>query len=125
MLSGIQVFLEKNRKWLFGFLLVVIVVPFVFTIGSTPGLVAGKKMRAMKLFGYNLNDRKQLETVVRNGALSIALQTGNEENAWMESAQGYAFYRLFLFLRKPNAEPALFKFDFRIQIRIPFPMHTP
>ena len=54
MLSGIQVFLEKNRKWLFGFLLVVIVVPFVFTIGSTPGLVAGKKMRAMKLFGYNL-----------------------------------------------------------------------
>ena len=96
MLSGIQVFLEKNRKWLFGFLLVVIVVPFVFTIGSTPGLVAGKKMRAMKLFGYNLNDRKQLETVVRNGALSIALQTGNEENAWMESAQGYAFYRLFL-----------------------------
>lgn len=96
MLSWIQVFLEKNRKWLFGFLLIVIVVPFVFTIGSTPGLVAGKKMRAMKLFGYNLNDRKQLETVVRNGALSIALQTGNEENAWMEAAQGYAFYRLFL-----------------------------
>ena len=96
MLSGIQIFLEKNRKWLFGFLLVVIVVPFVFTIGSTPGLVAGKKMRAMRLFGYNLNDRKQLETVVRNGSLSIALQTGNEENAWMEAAQGYAFYRLFL-----------------------------
>lgn len=96
MLSGIQVFLEKNRKWLFGFLLIVIIVPFVFTIGSTPGLVAGKKMSAMKLFGYNLNDRKQLETVVRNGALSIALQTGNEENAWMEAAQGYAFYRLFL-----------------------------
>ena len=96
MLSGIQIFLEKNRKWLFGFLLVVIVVPFVFTIGSTPGLVAGKKMRAMKLFGYNLNDRKQLENLVRNGALSIAMQTGNEENAWMESAQGYAFYRLFL-----------------------------
>ena len=96
MLSWIQVFLEKNRKWLFGFLLIVIVVPFVFTIGSTPGLVAGKKMRAMKLFGYNLNDRKQLEIVVRNGALSIALQTGNEENAWMEAAQGYAFYRLFL-----------------------------
>ncbi len=89
-------FLEKNRKWLFGFLLIVIVVPFVFTIGSTPGLVGGRKMHAMKLFGYNLNDRKQLETVVRNGALSIALQTGNEENAWMEAAQGYAFYRLFL-----------------------------
>jgi|GEM_PF-2139936 len=96
MLSGIQVFLEKNRKWLFGFLLVVIVVPFVFTIGSTPGLVSGKKTQKMTLFGYDLNDRSQLEQVVRNGAISIALRSGNEENAWMESAQGYAFYRLLL-----------------------------
>ena len=96
MLSGIQVFLEKNRKWLFGFLLVVIVVPFVFTIGSTPGLVSGKKAQKMTLFGYDLNDRSQLEQVVRNGAISIALRSGNEDNAWMESAQGYAFYRLLL-----------------------------
>ena len=96
MLSGIQVFLEKNRKWLFGFLLIVIVVHFVFTIGSTPGLVSGKKAQKMTLFGFDLNDRAQLEHVVRNGAISIALHTGNEENAWMESAQGYAFYRLLL-----------------------------
>jgi hypothetical protein len=107
MLSNIQVFLEKNRKWLFGFLLVVIVVPFVFTIGSMPGLVGGKRSHKLRLFGYDLNDRKQQEEVVRNGALSIALQTGNEENAWMESAQGYAFYRLLLLsiardLRLPN-----------------------
>lgn len=107
MLSNIQVFLEKNRKWLFGFLLVVIVVPFVFTIGSMPGLVGGKRSHKLKLFGYDLSDRKQQEEVVRNGALSIALQSGNEENAWMESAQGYAFYRLLLLsiardLRLPN-----------------------
>lgn len=113
MLSNIQVFLEKNRKWLFSFLLVVIVVPFVFTIGSTPGLVGGKRSQKLKLFGYDLSDRKQQEEVVRNGALSIALQTGNEENAWLESAQGYAFYRLLLLsiardLRLPNpSDPAL------------------
>lgn len=116
MLSNIQVFLEKNRKWLFGFLLVVIVVPFVFTIGSMPGLVGGKRSHKLRLFGYDLNDRKQQEEVVRNGALSIALQTGNEENAWMESAQGYAFYRLLLLsiardLRLPNpSESALGEF---------------
>ena len=43
MLSGIQKYLEKNREWLFGFLLVVIIVPFVFTIGSMPGLGYSKK----------------------------------------------------------------------------------
>jgi len=96
MLSGIQMFLEKNRKWLFSFLLVVIVVPFVFTIGNMPGLVGRKYNKNLKLFGYDLNDRRQVEEVVRNGAISIALQTGSEENSWMESAQGYAFYRLLL-----------------------------
>ena len=116
MLSNIQVFLEKNRKWLFGFLLIVIIVPFVFTIGSMPGLVGGKRSHKLRLFGYDLSDRKQQEEVVRNGALSIALQTGNEENAWMESAQGYAFYRLLLLsmardLRLPNpSESALGEF---------------
>ena len=96
MLSNIQVFLNKNRKWLFGFLLIVIVVPFVFTVGSMPGLVSGKRMKKVKLFGYDLSNQKQLEDVVRNGALSVALATGNEENAWMESAQGYSIYRLLL-----------------------------
>lgn len=96
MLSRIQVFLEKNRSWLFSLLLVIIVVPFVFTIGSIPGLVGGHKTKRLKLFGYDLSNQKQLEEVVRNGALSRTLQTGSEENAWMESAQGYAFYRLWL-----------------------------
>ena len=96
MLSGIQLFLEKNRKWLFGFLLIVIIIPFVFTIGSMPGLGYGKKKHAFKLFGHDLNDPKQVEAIVRDGALSIALQTGSEENVWMESAQGYAFHRLVL-----------------------------
>lgn len=96
MLSRIQVFLEKNRSWLFSLLLVVIIVPFVFTIGSMPGLVGGRKAKNLKLFGYDLSNQKQLEEVVRNGALSRVLQTGSEENAWMESAQGYAFYRLWL-----------------------------
>ncbi|MDR2769507.1 MAG: peptidyl-prolyl cis-trans isomerase [Puniceicoccales bacterium] len=96
MLSGIQLFLEKNRRWLFALLLIVIVIPFVFTIGSMPGLGYGKKRVGTQFWGYDLGDPKQMERVVRDGALSIALQTGSEENAWMEAAQGYAFYRLFL-----------------------------
>ena len=96
MLSRIQVFLEKNRKWLFGFLLIVIIIPFVFTIGNMPGLVKGKKAIKMHLFGYDLTDRSQVEEVVQKGAMSIAIRMGSEENAWMESAQGYAFYRLLL-----------------------------
>ena len=116
MLSYIQSFLEKHSKWLFGSLLVVIIVPFVFTIGSMPGLVSGRKTKMIKLFGCDLNDRNQMEEIVRRGALSIVLNTGKEGNAWMESAQGYAFYRLWLLslrreLRLPEpSEEVLNKF---------------
>ena len=74
MLSYIQSFLEKHSKWLFGSLLVVIIVPFVFTIGSMPGLVSGRKTKMIKLFGCDLNDRNQMEEIVRRGALSIVLK---------------------------------------------------
>ena len=111
MLSGIQKYLEKNRKWLFGFLLVVIIVPFVFTIGSMPGLGYSKKKNHMKIFDCDLGNPQEAERAVRDGALSIALHTASEENAWMESAQGYAIYRLLLLhiakeihYPKPNEE---------------------
>lgn len=103
MIHWLQTLLEKHRKWLLGVLLLVIIIPFVFTIGSMPGFGYRKKQNQDKrLFGCNLSDQKDLERVMREGAFSVALTTGSEENAWLESAQGYAFYRLLL-LQDANA----------------------
>ena len=49
MLSLIERFLQHNRRWLFGVLLVVIVVPFVFTIGNMPGFFWKKKLSFERL----------------------------------------------------------------------------
>ena len=96
MLSSIQIFLEKNRRWLFGFLLVVIIVPFVFTIGNMPGFFWRKKSSLPQWCGYDLSNRKQLEEVMLKGAMSMALREGSESNQWMENAQMYSLYRLWL-----------------------------
>lgn len=92
MLSLIQRFLEHNRRWLFGFLLVVIVVPFVFTIGNMPGFF-WKRKASQQYFGFDLSDRRKAEEVVLKGAISMLLRDGGDR---MRGSQEYALYRLWL-----------------------------
>lgn len=111
MLSAIQKFLERNRRWLFVFLLIVIVVPFVFTIGNAPGLSGGHKTKSLKVFGYNLSDRKDLQEQAVRSMQSLILQGESEDKAWQAAMSGYLFYRLWLLslaqnlrLPEPNDE---------------------
>ena len=92
MLSLIERFLQHNRRWLFGVLLAVIVVPFVFTIGNMPGFF-WKKKASQQYFGFDLSDRKKAEEVFVKGALSMLLRDGGDR---MRTSQEYALYRLWL-----------------------------
>ncbi|MBR1843794.1 MAG: peptidyl-prolyl cis-trans isomerase [Opitutales bacterium] len=92
MLSLIERFLQHNRRWLFGVLLVVIVVPFVFTIGNMPGFF-WKKKASQQYFGFDLSDRRKAEEVFVKGAISMLLRDGGDR---MQASQEYALYRLWL-----------------------------
>ncbi|MDE6432048.1 MAG: hypothetical protein K2L13_01485, partial [Opitutales bacterium] len=73
MISSIQQILQKHHKWIFSILLGVIIVAFVFTIGSTPGIV-GKKKTAM-FYGVNLISRKDTQPIL-NSAIISSLASG-------------------------------------------------
>lgn len=111
MLSAIQKFLERNSRWLFVFLLIVIVVPFVFTIGNSPGLSGGRKTKNLKVFNYDLSNRKDLQEQAVRSMQSLILQGESEDRAWQAATSGYLFYRLWLLslaqnlrLPEPNDE---------------------
>ena len=44
MISWIQITFEKHTKVFLAFLLIVITVPFVFTIGAAPGIGRGERI---------------------------------------------------------------------------------
>ncbi len=92
MLSLIERFLQHNRRWLFGVLLAVIVVPFVFTIGNMPGFF-WKKKASQQYFGFDLSDRRKAEEAFVKGAISMLLRDGGDR---MQASQEYALYRLWL-----------------------------
>lgn len=62
MISSIQQFLQKHHRWIFGGLLGVIILAFVFTIGAAPGIV-GKKRRAI-FYGKNLLSQKDMQPIM-------------------------------------------------------------
>ena len=114
MINWIQSLLEKHRNWFFGGLLIVIIVPFVFTIGNMPGLGHKRKSGTGIIFGHDMSNRQDVERIVRDGAISISLESGSDENSWVESAKGYALMRLMLIkmaddiqLPKPNDDELL------------------
>lgn len=72
MISFLQNILQKHHKWLFSILLVIIVVAFVFTIGAAPG-IGNKRMKHRYFYGYDLNDRKMMDTVAENVMYSAIL----------------------------------------------------
>lgn len=74
MITIIQRFLQKHSKWVYISLLVVIIIPFVFTIGASPGIGSGKKFRAKDFFGVNLNSQKELENLQKETSLSLYLE---------------------------------------------------
>jgi hypothetical protein len=72
MISSIQQILQKHHKWIFGVLLGIIIIAFVFTIGAAPGIVG--KRRSAIFYGKNLLSKREMRPVVN--AVSISSMAG-------------------------------------------------
>lgn len=62
-----------QRRWLFGLLLVAVVVSFVFTVGSSPGIGRGRQWH-QKFCGVDLGSRQALSQWQRETELSTQLR---------------------------------------------------
>ncbi|MDR3117308.1 MAG: peptidyl-prolyl cis-trans isomerase [Puniceicoccales bacterium] len=73
MITAIQRFLTRHRRWLFAALLVTVVVPFVFTIGASPGIVSGGHWRRQKFFDVAIRSPEDWDALRRETALGLYL----------------------------------------------------
>ncbi len=77
MISWIQTTFEKHTKVFLAFLLVAITIPFVFTIGATPGISGGdQRIKHREFFGYNLVSQADARRLQFDAQLSIMLRVG-------------------------------------------------
>lgn len=85
MITEIQNFFLKHNKWLFGSLLVVIIVTFVLTIGpqSIFDSPSTQSRQRMEFFGYDLTSQSDQQVIFRHAELSMGLnpqlQLGREQ----------------------------------------------
>ena len=74
MISWIQHHLIRHGRWLFLFLLAIIIVAFVFTIGATPGCTTDSSGYEENLFyGIDLNSPRESEVITEKVLLSAIL----------------------------------------------------
>jgi hypothetical protein len=71
MISLLQNFLQKHHKLLFGTLLVIIVIAFVFTIGA-PG-VGLRRIKHSYLYGRDISDTHESDEMRRDVLCSAVL----------------------------------------------------
>ena len=76
MISWIQHHLIRHGRWLFLFLLAIIIVAFVFTIGATPGCTTDRSGYEENLFyGIDLNSPRESEVITEKVLLSAYLNS--------------------------------------------------
>jgi peptidyl-prolyl cis-trans isomerase D len=93
MISWIQRSFQHHFRLIFALLLVGMVVPFIFTIGSTPGIGrADRTVVSRDFFGHNLASLEDSQRILTDGRLSAQLQLAT--NASAEQIQYYAFQRV-------------------------------
>jgi peptidyl-prolyl cis-trans isomerase D len=93
MISWIQRSFQHHFRLIFALMLVVMVVPFIFTIGSTPGIGrADHTALSRDFFGHNLASLEDAQRIVNDGRLSAQLQMANGATA--DQIQYYAFQRV-------------------------------
>ena len=77
MISWIQRTFQHHFKLIFAILLVGMVVPFIFTIGSTPGIGrAENEVKSKDFFGHNLVSREDVLAFRGDANMSASLQYG-------------------------------------------------
>ncbi|MGJ3242594.1 MAG: peptidylprolyl isomerase [Opitutales bacterium] len=96
MISWIQAILKKHARWIFVILLVILIVPFVFTIGNTPGCVGTEvAVTSQEFYGIDLSDPRQAGRLVDAAAISAAIN-GDVNRRSPEQLQQQALTRAAL-----------------------------
>jgi peptidyl-prolyl cis-trans isomerase D len=92
MISWIQRTFQQHFKFIFAIILVVTVLSFIFTIGSTPGIGrADRKEVTENFFGHNLAARDEYRRVDMDARISAMLRFGGIS---ADELQVYALHRL-------------------------------
>jgi len=88
MITWIQRVFIKNGRWLFGSLLVIVMVAFVFTINPAGGFGdADKGNRVIEYFGINLASQKERQPFDRASQLSVWMLQGRPAYSDEQAAQ--------------------------------------
>ncbi len=93
MISWIQRTFQHHFKLIFAVLLVGMVIPFIFTIGSTPGIGrADRTTSSRDFFGHNLLSEEEKRVMMDDARMSAELQYG-AANVSAEQIQFYMYQR--------------------------------
>ncbi|MDP2136483.1 MAG: SurA N-terminal domain-containing protein, partial [Candidatus Didemnitutus sp.] len=93
MITWIQTTFQKHTKFFLFFLLIVITIPFVFTIGAAPGIgQAGPKVQNQEFYGYNLGNEEQARRIFRDANISAQLKGAFQASG--PQLQQYALSRI-------------------------------
>ncbi|HEY5079880.1 MAG TPA: peptidyl-prolyl cis-trans isomerase [Opitutaceae bacterium] len=93
MISWIQRTFQHHFKIIFGTILTVTVLSFVFTIGSTPGIGRSEHKEVNQVFfGHNMASAEEKARIGEDARLSATLRYGGEVSA--DQMQFYAFQRV-------------------------------
>jgi len=94
MITRLQSFFLKHNKWLFGSLLVVIIVTFVLTIGpqSFFGSQGPQQRQSLKYYGYDLSSEADQRAMAFSAELSAILHP--ELRLGREQLMEYAYLRV-------------------------------
>src|SRR5271157_1016812 len=92
MISWIQRYFQRHFKIIFGVLLAVTIISFIFTIGSTPGIGRADRREVNRdYYGHNLASREEIQGMIGDARLSVYLQYG--PNVGADQIQSFAFQR--------------------------------
>jgi len=93
MISWIQRTFQHHFRLIFAILLIGMVIPFIFTIGSTPGIGRAERKTATRdFFGHNLLSQEEYRNLIEDTRLSAELQYG--PGATPDQLQYYMYQRI-------------------------------
>lgn len=96
MISWIQRSYQHHFRTVFGILLAVTIISFIFTIGASPGIGrAGPKVLRQRFFGYDLTKPGASDHLFGDANISVQLAMGFQALSGIDSAdlQRYAYQR--------------------------------